>query len=163
MNHLWSVRLPSYYPWDSSVFNHLPSAGLSSKCFDTWREIVCLFFPPSTKQQEHVCRYIYWLGYTLLGTNISHLWESKIIFPATFEGGMLVPCRVVESWLPILCLLNYLVTFYRWSHRLQGFDWRLRIDEADRPYINGRMFTNSWPLLGGLPAERFIPLLYLTI
>ena len=32
---------------------------------------------------------------TLLGTNISHVWKRKIIVPATFEGDMLVPWRVV--------------------------------------------------------------------
>ena len=30
----------------------------------------------------------------LLGTNISHLWKRKIIFPATFNRDMLVPWRV---------------------------------------------------------------------
>ena len=32
--------------------------------------------------------------YTLLGTNISHLWKRKIFFPATFKGDMLV------AWMP---------------------------------------------------------------
>ena len=31
---------------------------------------------------------------TLQGTNISHLWKRKIIFPATFKGDVLVPWRV---------------------------------------------------------------------
>ena len=45
------------------------------------------------------------LAFTLLGTNISHLWKGKmgkIIFPAIFEGDMLVPWRVpsnkMETW-----------------------------------------------------------------
>ena len=36
------------------------------------------------------------IWYTLLGTNISHLWKRNIIFPATFKGDMLVPWRVVS-------------------------------------------------------------------
>lgn len=34
-------------------------------------------------------------SFTFLVTNISHLCMRKITFPATFEGDMLVPCRVV--------------------------------------------------------------------
>ena len=35
--------------------------------------------------------------YTLLGTNISHLWKRKIIFPATSKGDMLVPWKVTKK------------------------------------------------------------------
>ena len=42
----------------------------------------------------------------LLGTNISQLWKTKIIFPATFKEDMLVPWRVMLSVL--LSLLSFL-------------------------------------------------------
>ena len=75
----------------------------------TWANghVFCFF---SSRIPEILVFICFFVGQGFLSTpwetNVSHLWKRKIIFPATFKGNMLVPCRVSQLFCQIFSTLS---------------------------------------------------------